>query len=96
MNLFYNPSMTDLRQLLSSSQKSSNVHNVVIDFDGEVIIDPEMKYQGIPLSKFKFHTQISQSIRNNAKGMKALFETLLAAYNGNNNLSIQTRLNRAA
>jgi hypothetical protein len=97
MNLFYNPSMTELRQLLSSAKKSSNIHNVVIDFDGEVIIDPEVQYEGIALSRFKFHTQISQSIKNNARGMKALFDTLLAAYNGNSNsLEIQTRLNRAA
>ncbi len=80
MNLFYDPSISALRQLVDSSDKSVKVHNVVVDFDGEVIIDPEMKYEGIALNRFKFHTKISQSISKNAKGMKALFETLLEAY----------------
>ena len=47
MNLFYDPSISALRQLVDSSDKAVKVHNVVVDFDGEVIIDPEMKYQGI-------------------------------------------------
>jgi len=51
MNLFYDPSITELRQLVDSAEKSINVHNVVVDFDGEVIIDPEMKYKGIDLKQ---------------------------------------------
>ena len=82
MNLFYDPSIVELRQLVDSANKSINVHNVVVDFDGEVIIDPEMKYKGIDLSRFKFRTQISQAIKGNARSMKALFETLLDAYHG--------------
>jgi len=84
MNLFYDPSITELRQLLDSAEKSINVHNVVVDFDGEVIIDPEMKYKGIDLNRFKFRTQISQAIKGNARSMRALFETLLEAYQRNN------------
>ena len=96
MNLFYDPSISALRQLVDSSDKSLKVHNVVIDFDGEVIIDPEVKYTGIELSRFKFHTRISQSIKKNAKGMKALFETLLQAYNNTQQNIELHRLNRAA
>ena len=96
MNLFYDPSISALRQLVDSSDKSLKVHNVVIDFDGEVIIDPEVKYTGIELSRFKFHTRISQSIKKNAKGMKALFETLLLAYSDSQQNMEMHRLNRAA
>ncbi len=96
MNLFYDPSISALRQLVDSSDKSLKVHNVVIDFDGEVIIDPEVKYTGIELSRFKFHTRISQSIKKNAKGMKALFETLLQAYSDTQQNMEMHRLNRAA
>ena len=96
MNLFYDPSISALRQLVDSSDKAVKVHNVVVDFDGEVIIDPEMKYQGIELSRFKFHTKISESIKKNAKGMKALFETLLAAYEQNNQSFDIQKLKRAA
>jgi hypothetical protein len=83
MNLFYDPSITELRQLVDSAEKSTNVHNVVVDFDGEVIIDPEMKYKGIDLNRFKFRTQISNAVKGNARSMKALFETLLEAYQRN-------------
>jgi hypothetical protein len=96
MNLFYDPSISALRELVDSSNKSLKVHNVVIDFDGEVIIDPEVKYEGIELSRFKFHTKISQSIKKNAKGMKALFETLLDAYNRGEQAVEMHRMNRAA
>ena len=94
MNLFYNPSISELRQLVDSGNKSLDKHHVVIDFDGEVIIDPEMKYKGIALNKFKFHTTISESVKNNARSLKALFETLLEAYQGNR-FEIQ-RFNSAA
>ena len=95
MNLFYNPSITELRQLVDSANNSVDKHNVVIDFDGEVIIDPEMKYKGIPLSKFKFHTTVTESVKNNARSLKALFETLLEAYHGNR-FQIERRFNSAA
>ncbi len=96
MNLFYDPSITELRQLVDSAEKSLNVHNVVVDFDGEVIIDPEMKYKGIDLNRFKFRTQISQAIKGNARSMRALFETLLEAYHRNSQAIELHRLRNAA
>ena len=96
MNLFYDPSITELRQLVDSAEKSINVHNVVVDFDGEVIIDPEMKYKGIDLNRFKFRTQISHAIKGNARSMKALFETLLEAYQRNSQCIELLRFRNAA
>lgn len=95
MNLFYNPTMTELRQLVDSANHSLDKHNVVIDFDGEVIIDPEMKYKGIALNRFKFHTTVSESVKNNARSLKALFETLVDAYNGAS-ISMHRKYNTAA
>ena len=83
MNLFYDPSIIGLRQLIDTSDKSLPTHNIVLDFDGEVIIDPETKYSGIHLNRFKFQTQISQRFKNDARALRSLFETLLAAYNDN-------------
>lgn len=96
MNLFYEPTLTELRQLVDSGNQSLNVHNVVVDFDGEVIIDPETKYKGIDLNRFKFRTQINQAIKGNARSMKALFETLLDAYNRGNQAIDLHRLRNAA
>ena len=88
MNLFYQPSIADLRQLVKAGKKSLSVHNIVVDYDGEVIIDPETKFADVGLNRFKFHTQIGQSVKGNARNMKILFETLLAAYS-NNSLHIE-------
>ena len=96
MNLFYDPTINELRHLVDSAEKSLNTHNVVVDFDGEVIIDPEMKYKGLDLNRFKFRTQISQAIKGNARSMKALFETLLDAYHRNNHTIELHRLRNAA
>ena len=84
MNLFYDTSISSLRQLVETADKSLPVHNVVVDFDGEVIIDPETKFAGVNLSRFKFRTQITQAVKSDARLLRTLFQTLLAAYNDNN------------
>jgi hypothetical protein len=81
MNLFYNPSLIGLRQLVDTCKKSLPVHNIVVDYDGEVIIDPETKFAGVGLNRYKFHTQISSSVKSNARALHMLFETLRTAYN---------------
>jgi hypothetical protein len=91
MNLFNEPSLASLRQLVDTAKKSLHMHNLVIDFDGEVIIDPETKYTSVSLNRFKFHTQISHSVKYSARSMNVLFETLLSAYN---NTGMQVEMHR--
>ena len=81
MNLFYDPSIMGLRQLVDTADKSLPTHNIVIDYDGEVIIDPEKKFAGINLARFKFCTQITNAVNSNTQSLMELFETLRAAYN---------------
>ena len=80
MNLYSDTSLTGLRQLVDTGKKSLPVHHIVVDHDGEVIIDPEMKFAGVGLNRFKFHTQISQSVKGNARSLKILLESLLLAF----------------
>ena len=82
MNLFYDPSIPGLRQLVDTAEKSLKTHNIVIDYDGEVIIDPELKYSDVKLDRYKFRTQISHAVKSNAQNLKHLFDTLITAYNG--------------
>ena len=97
MNLFYDPSITGLRQMVAAADKSLPVHNIVVDYDGEVIIDPETKFAGIKLTRFKLHTRISQSIKGKAKNVKNLFETLLATFDNNTRLiEVHRKLKSAA
>jgi hypothetical protein len=83
MNLFYDPSIIGLRQLIDTANKSLPVHNIVIDYDGEVIIDPETKFTGVGLNRFKFHTKLNHADKNNPRSLKILFEELLNAYRHN-------------
>lgn len=84
MNLFYDPSIVGLRQLIDTADKSLPANNIVVDYDGEVIIDPEKKFADISLNRFKFHTQISQAVKADIRSLKHLYETLLSAYSSNN------------
>jgi hypothetical protein len=97
MNLFNQPSLSGLHQLVETGSKSLSVHNIVVDYDGEVIIDPEMKFAGIGLNRFKFHTQISHALKNNKRSMKNLLETLVMAYSYNGlHISLPGKLKHVA
>ena len=82
MNLFYDTSAMSLRQLIGKASKSTSTHNVVVDYDGEVIIDPELHFAGVDLSKYKYRTQIASVDKTNERSLNALLNALLAGYNG--------------
>ena len=92
MNLFYDTTLINLYQLIDKADKSLPTHNIVIDYDGEVIIDPEKKYTGININRFKFCTQITDAVNRDTKKLTELFETLYTAYN-HNNLHIEMNRN---
>ena len=97
MNLFYDPSIAHLRQLVDTADKSLLANNIVIDYDGEVIIDPEKKFACVELSRFKFRTQVTQAVTEDMQSLLNLFETLRAAYNGDRQqMHINRRLRNAA
>jgi len=96
MNLFHEPSIAELRKLVESGNKSLPVHNIVVDYDGEVIIDPEMKFAGISLNRFKFHTQVSHAVKSSTRGMRILFETLLSAYHSGIRIEMNPKLRSVA
>ena len=54
MNLFLNPSEREFRQLIIEAEKNNKFHDVVVDFDGEVLIDPQLEQPNLDLSKFKY------------------------------------------
>jgi hypothetical protein len=85
MNLFYDSSIVGLRQLIDTADKSLGVHNIVIDYDGEVIIDPEKKYASVGLNRYKFCTKMNRSVLKSGQGIKALLEKLVAGYSGTGN-----------
>jgi hypothetical protein len=85
MNLFHNPSVDELHSLIQGASESKNVHDVVLDYDGEVLIDPQLEHPNLDLTKFKFRVQLTEfSKRALAMGsspLRFLYNNLLRAWN---------------
>ena len=85
MNLFHNPSVDDLRSLLKSAPETKNVHDVVLDYDGEVLIDPQENHPHLDLSKFKFRVQLTEfskrALMVGTAPLRYLYNNLMRAWN---------------
>lgn len=55
MNLFNNPSLTELSHLISSIASYHDHYHVMVDYDGEVLIAPSFSPAAVPLHKYKFY-----------------------------------------
>lgn len=86
MNLFRKTSLTELQQLLSKTDKNTPVHNIVIDYDGEVLIDPQLSQPEIDLNKFKYRVQLStlgkDYLKRSSTFMQSLMQQLLFGWQG--------------
>jgi len=91
MNLFHNPSVDDLRSLLNSAPETKNVHDVVLDYDGEVLIDPQDNQPNLDLSKFKFRVQLTEfskrAVMVGAAPLRYLYNNLMRAWNSDMELT---------
>jgi hypothetical protein len=89
MNLFYNPTVQDLRRLLNEKLSTLTAHNIVVDYDGEVIVDPEFKYSGVPINRYKYRARFGTNC-----SLKLLLEDLLAGFRDNNRLISRQKKNQ--
>jgi hypothetical protein len=55
MNLFYHPSLSDLAELFTRREKPTGNFNIIVDYDGEVLIEKEGKIPEDTLRRFKFY-----------------------------------------
>jgi hypothetical protein len=76
MNLFFNPSPTEFRKLLMKADNGLSVHDLVIDYDGEVLLDPHLQQPHLDLDKFKVHVQL-----RGYNHFRKLFDFLMRAWN---------------
>lgn len=76
MNLFFNPSISEFKKLLMRTENDLSVHDLVIDYDGEVLLDPQLKQPWLDLDKFKVHVQL-----RGYGHLQKLFEFILRAWN---------------
>ena len=89
MNLFINPSLPELRKLLTKIDNSASNHNLVVDYDGEVLIDPDLEQPEIDLNRFKLRIPLQATgkdlINRGSTWMRTLLDKLI--YCWENNLS---------
>ena len=78
MNLFMNPSLSEFQKLLSKKVNGKAVHDLVLDYDGEVLIDPQVEHPHLDLDKFKVHVRLKT-----LKPLRDLYNLLLNAWNDN-------------
>ena len=79
MNLNYNPSTEELNALIETAQHTPT-HNLVIDFDGEVVIDPEVQFPNVSLDSYKFSTRILDASLRSTETAQALYAALYVVY----------------
>jgi len=84
MNLNYAYDKQELVALASTADKKLADHFLVIDFDGEVILDPEKFYPGVPVSSYKFYTRIDDASLRHETGMASLYDELERIFNAIN------------
>jgi hypothetical protein len=92
MNLFFNHRERELKELINEADNNKPVHDVVVDFDGEVLIDPQLEQPNIDLDKFKVHVKLSdrvvKELRKQSGYLKLLYNKLQKAWNsGYDNMS---------
>ncbi|CAN5456371.1 hypothetical protein BH11BAC1_BH11BAC1_28310 [soil metagenome] len=85
MNLFLNPSVDELQNLIQNAPEGTKIHDVVIDFDGEVLINPQLEHPDLDLNKFKFRIQLTEfskrAVMKGSNSLKYLLGSLVNAWN---------------
>ena len=89
MNLFNDPSLQELSILLSQCDNSAANHNLVVDYDGEVLIDPDLQQPEIDLNRFKLRITLKATGKELINRGSSWMHTLLSklVYCWENNLS---------
>ena len=77
MNLNYDQSPEALVALLATANKELPSHYIAVDYDGEVLIDPELHYPDVDVKRYKFCTQLRKASISNARRLQALHHALM-------------------
>jgi hypothetical protein len=90
MNLFFNPQKRELHKLIAQVDNSKPIHDVVVDYDGEVLIDPDLEHPNLDLNKFKVRVRLSDRLTRaldvQSNHLHSLFNNLQQAWNDKYNL----------
>ena len=82
MNLNYPYDKAALQALTQTADKKFDVHTLVIDFDGEVVLDPEVHFPGVATNRYKFCTQVPDEQLRDEVRLAQLYDALDEIFNG--------------
>lgn len=84
MNLYYNPSLNELLDLIRRTDNHNNLHNLVVDYDGEVLIDPQIQQPELEVNKFKVLLKLSdpcmKMLSDKSASLRNLLNIILKAW----------------
>ena len=80
MNLNYGYDKDAMMELISTADRTLDQHNIAIDFDGEIILDPEKNYPDVSLDKYLFATHIHDQSITESNMIRALYDALEYVY----------------
>jgi hypothetical protein len=76
MNLNYPYDKASLQALTQTADKNLDVHTLVVDFDGEVVLDPEIHFPAVPVTKYKFCTELHDEQLRDEVRLASLYDAL--------------------
>ncbi len=84
MNLFLNPSLSEFQKLFINTE-NKNAQNLVVDYDGEVLIDPYLEQPDVDLARFKVMVRLNKRsadmLKWHPKRLRKLLNSLLISWN---------------
>jgi hypothetical protein len=84
MNLIYDSTQEALKELVHVADTTMQTHNIALDYDGEVIMDPELHYPDVDLKRYKFCTTVITSMLKKEEVLQVLQETLMTVFEAQN------------
>lgn len=91
MNLNTDATREQLQDLILRATHTT-MHHLVIDFDGEVVIDPELYFPEVALDRYQFSTRIMDASLRDEETAQALYAALYVIYDSLQEPTIQMPL----
>lgn len=90
MNLFYTPTLTELSELIAQTSNYDNDYDIIVDNDGQVLLEPDKEVKPTLFKKFKFYIkglhgkgQIGNTAAKNLRYLNQLYKNLLFCWENN-------------
>src|SRR5258706_13383696 len=85
MNLFHSPYLSQLSVLIAGCSSYNNYYDVIVDHDGEVLIEPSSKRKSNTLRQYKFYFKdflhgrnfVGEGASQNLKYLNQLYKNLM-------------------